>query len=409
MNRFALNFICKNESHVILRMLESVRPFTDLIVAVDTGSTDDTMVLIRGFGEKYRIPTYVFERPFDDFGRSRNFALEKLRATADELKWDLAKTWGFRMDCDEVAELSGRFEKENVQEDLGTAPLHFKGYADDTKTYRDLFFRLSKDFSWDGPIHEELECSTDTVTNFTVKGITIIREAVGATWKGDQEQKSLRYQAMVRDHIERGNRTFKWLFHMGSTYIDAANFCKDKNREKEHLTEARRWFEEIGKLKIESRHDRYKWLLWLGNVRERLGEEESEVRETYLKAYSVDARHGEPLGAVILRCIRLRKWNVAYLYTSFAVANFQGNQPAGLDIELVEEAIYEWQLLLYHCTVCVYSGRLTEGGTAMRQLRTVLKEKQLTLPDQLLIKGSLLRLRIAAGFRRLRGTSLFTL
>ncbi len=33
MNRFALNFICKNESHVIVRMLESVRPFTDLIVA----------------------------------------------------------------------------------------------------------------------------------------------------------------------------------------------------------------------------------------------------------------------------------------------------------------------------------------------------------------------------------------
>ena len=40
MSKIALNIIVKNESHIINRMLESVRPVIDLIVAVDTGSTD---------------------------------------------------------------------------------------------------------------------------------------------------------------------------------------------------------------------------------------------------------------------------------------------------------------------------------------------------------------------------------
>jgi glycosyltransferase involved in cell wall biosynthesis len=42
MGKLALNFICKDESHVIGKMLESAKSITDLIVATDTGSTDGT-------------------------------------------------------------------------------------------------------------------------------------------------------------------------------------------------------------------------------------------------------------------------------------------------------------------------------------------------------------------------------
>jgi glycosyltransferase involved in cell wall biosynthesis len=46
MNKLALNFICKDVSHVIERMLNSSKTITDLIVTVDTGSTDGTQDLI---------------------------------------------------------------------------------------------------------------------------------------------------------------------------------------------------------------------------------------------------------------------------------------------------------------------------------------------------------------------------
>ena len=72
MPKLALNFICKDESHVIERMLNSCKSITDLIVATDTGSTDNTIELIQKFGQENNIPTYVFQRPFDDFEKSRN-------------------------------------------------------------------------------------------------------------------------------------------------------------------------------------------------------------------------------------------------------------------------------------------------------------------------------------------------
>jgi glycosyltransferase involved in cell wall biosynthesis len=410
MKRFALNFICKNESHVILRMLESVRSFTDLIVAVDTGSTDNTIALIKGFGEKYRIPTYVFERPFDDFGRSRNFALDKLRSTVRDLKWDLAATWGFRMDCDEVAEVSGRFERGRVEGDLCSVPLHFSGYANNRTTSRDLFFRLGKDFAWDGPVHEELEYDRESVLSVDLGELRIVREAVGASWKGDQEKKYLKWLGWVREYIESGNRDFKWVYFLGSTYCDAADHCKDEERKRQYLLEAHRWLEAAVGVDTRSRHERYKAHHTLAEIKERLEMEPSEIREMYLKAYSIDKRHAEPLAGIIFNGIRARQWNGAYLFSRFAVAHHHGNKPTGSDIENVDGSIYRWRLLLYHCTACVYSGRIVEGRAAIRQLRAVVKERQLTLPDQLLIKGSLLRLRVVAGLRWLRlrrGTPLF--
>ena len=67
MSKLALNFICKNESHVIGKMLNSAKDIVDLIVVNDTGSTDGTQDIIKKFGEENDIPTYVFERQFDNF------------------------------------------------------------------------------------------------------------------------------------------------------------------------------------------------------------------------------------------------------------------------------------------------------------------------------------------------------
>mgnify|MGYP003347915063 CR=1 FL=1 len=50
-NKLALNFICKNESQVIERMLNSNKPIVDLIVCNDTGSTDGTQDIIKKWGE----------------------------------------------------------------------------------------------------------------------------------------------------------------------------------------------------------------------------------------------------------------------------------------------------------------------------------------------------------------------
>jgi glycosyltransferase involved in cell wall biosynthesis len=77
-------------------MLNSVKTITDLIVVNDTGSTDGTQELIKKFGLENNIPI-IFERP-DDFEKSRNFAMQKLRDVVKDLEWDSNKTHGYWID-----------------------------------------------------------------------------------------------------------------------------------------------------------------------------------------------------------------------------------------------------------------------------------------------------------------------
>lgn len=80
--KICLNMIVKNESRVIMRLLESVSSYIDYYRICDTGSTDDTITIIREFFESRGIPGAIYEEPFRDFGYNRTFALEKCHTDA---------------------------------------------------------------------------------------------------------------------------------------------------------------------------------------------------------------------------------------------------------------------------------------------------------------------------------------
>ena len=68
-----LNMIVKNEANVIRRCLDSIHPFIDYWVIVDTGSSDGTQDIIRA--TLASIPGDLHQRPWRDFAHNRNEAL----------------------------------------------------------------------------------------------------------------------------------------------------------------------------------------------------------------------------------------------------------------------------------------------------------------------------------------------
>ena len=61
--KLILTQIMKNESHVAERMLNSIKSIVDGICVVDTGSTDNSIEIVKKWGEDNNVETYVLERP----------------------------------------------------------------------------------------------------------------------------------------------------------------------------------------------------------------------------------------------------------------------------------------------------------------------------------------------------------
>ena len=240
MGKLALNFICKNESHVIEKMLESAKDVVDLIVVNDTGSTDGTQQIIKNFGEKHGIPTYVFERPFDDFEKSRNHAMEKLRDVVKELEWDPSKVHGFWFDCDETLVFDSKFDKNQFTKDL----YMINAYIGNMKYTRNTFFKVSLPFRWYGPVHEFIVCDQQNITSGLAENIHVDVKMTGSSWQGDISFKYLDHAQKLEAYISRDRKDPRWIFYTAQSYHDSASMKDNKEENDERLRRALKYYKE---------------------------------------------------------------------------------------------------------------------------------------------------------------------
>ena len=77
-----LNMIVKNESRIITRLLESALPIIDTYCICDTGSSDNTVEIIKNFFDSRGISGEVYTEPFQNFGYNRSHALQRATGKA---------------------------------------------------------------------------------------------------------------------------------------------------------------------------------------------------------------------------------------------------------------------------------------------------------------------------------------
>lgn len=88
--KLCLNMIVKDEAARITRALESTAQFVDCYAVTDTGSSDDTVDVIKKFFAAHKIPGHVQHAPFKDWSQARNAALVGARAMIPRFGWDYA-------------------------------------------------------------------------------------------------------------------------------------------------------------------------------------------------------------------------------------------------------------------------------------------------------------------------------
>lgn len=328
-----LTMIVKNEAHVIRRCLDSVLPYVDHWVIVDTGSTDGTQDIVR---EHMRgVPGELYERPWRDFGSNRTEAFQLARGKS---------RYAFVMDADNVFHVPPGFDFDALDADGYLVQHRYAG----TEFGCGTLFADRIPWRYEGVLHEY---ATADVPHQLVNLVGPWMEVHHEGARSRDPDTYRRDAAILEAALEREPGNARYAFYLAQSLKDAGEF------ERAYEAFMRRaampgWDEE-------SWHARYQ----AAQMLERLARSPAEIQRAYLEAYNARPTRAEPL-ARLARWHRERKeWGLAFIFARIAAA-----LPLPPDLLFVEEAVYHWQALDELAISAWYATFRDEGKLAVKKL-----------------------------------------
>ncbi len=337
-----LCMIVKNEQHVLLRCLESVRRFIDHWVIVDTGSTDGTQNLV---SEYFRnIPGKLVERPWKNFGHNRSESIALARGCADYL---------LTLDADEYLQADLSFQWPYLTHDA----YEFLVDSGGTTYSRIQLARSSLPWRYEGVLHEYVTCDRNH-SQMLMPGMQTVRLLEGA-----RSRDPLTYRkdaSMLEEALKHDPQNTRYTFYLAQSYRDA--------HEPELAIE---WYQRraaMGGFAEEV------WcsLYAIAQLLQGIDAAWKIVEEAYLKAFTFRPHRAEPLYRIGLYHQHRKEY--AQAITFFGPA-MQIPLPAQ-DVLFLERDLYQFLLPLEYAVACYWLGRHHEAIAVTDHL---LDDKSLSL------------------------------
>lgn len=229
-DKLVLCMIVKNENGIIKRCIESTLRIIDAICITDTGSTDDTVEIIKKVGEEAKIPTKVPVDPFKSFGHNRTVSRQNAVEFVKELGWDLKKTFILHLDADMVLEISQEFNKS----DLIHPGYNIIQYNPSMSYANHRLDRCDTEWKCIGRTHEYWS-GPATASLGTLK----INDRNDGQSKGDKFPRDIRLLDQdIKEGEETGNKGMisRSLFYKAQTQKDMGDFEGAIKTYRQHLT-----------------------------------------------------------------------------------------------------------------------------------------------------------------------------
>ena len=317
-----LNMIVKNEVKVLPRLIRSVKDYIDYYVIVDTGSTDDTIELIKREMSGYGIEGEVHERPWVNFGVNRQQALE-LAVAADRADFLLF------IDADEELAVSDSKFFEKLEPGV-TYELE-KHQAELRYAVHHLVNVRAGRYRWEGAVHNYLDELGEELPHEVRKDVWIIyHDAEGAKSHGvTQEEKFLRDARVLEAELARDPENARNQFYLAQSYRDAGQLERALECYKKRSSMEKGWEEERFVAQLEA-----------GRICVKLEKSEATVLSELLAAYALRPTRAEPL----YELARYYRDKGGYaMATLFAKAGLGTPRPS--DQLFIVESVYSWRLL----------------------------------------------------------------
>src|SRR5436305_221288 len=197
--------IVRDEAGVVTETIDSVAPFIDYWVIVDTGSTDDTVELIRAQFMRKGIPGELHERPWRNFGVNRTEALELAAGKAD---------YTFVMDADDLF--------------VGTPDLSVLGadsyqlrFGPQSVWWRRQLFRSALPWRYEGVVHEYPTCEEARTEERLGGEYHIVPRHLGARSE-DPGKYARDAELLLAEHARKPDDT-RTVFYLAQSYYSAGD------------------------------------------------------------------------------------------------------------------------------------------------------------------------------------------
>lgn len=331
--KICLNMIVKNESHVIRRCLESVKPLIDTWVIVDTGSTDGTQEVIKELLKD--IPGELHERPWVNFAHNRNEALQLAKSKADYLLF---------IDADDILQIDPGFKKPILDKDFYELKLQW-----DKVTFKRIcIIKTSLPWVWQGVVHETISCP-QSQTSDLLAGVTMV--VVGGGGRSHDPKKHFKDALLLEKALQEEPSNKRYVFYLAQCYQAAKMYDLALTNYRRHV--------EMG-----GTGDDIEWSLYqIACLQDILDLPEEVVSKGYLTAYQSRPDRAEPLYRLSSYYRKKEKYLLGYLLAKQALLIPCPNQAA-----FKETWVYEYGIKLEYSICAYWVGRFEESYNACKDL-----------------------------------------
>lgn len=335
--KIILNMIVKNESKIIERCLDAAR-WVDGFFISDTGSTDDTIGIIKEWAERNNKMGAVVSNPWKNFGHNRTEAFLQAKQWCRENRMDLTKTYMLFLDADMM------FSGECIRRVIHTADLWDVRQQNPMVVYANLrVVRASLDIECKCPTHEYYEIKTPNAIRKPFNDAVINDIGDG----GSKKDKVERDIQMLKEALITEPDNCRYWFYLANTYRDARDYDNAIMAYNKRI-EIGGWFEET-----------YCALLYRGDCYYVL-EKYPDAVDSWLRAYNIDHQRGESLSRLATHYRIISQHHTAMLFIDKGL-----KLPLPQDRQLfVEKPVHDYKFY-YELSVCAYYvGEMERGRFA---------------------------------------------
>ncbi len=335
-----LCLIVKNESHIITRCLDSVKPRIDYVLISDTGSTDGTQDVIRKWLIENNIPGEVIENEWINFSHNRSLALSKMREV-DHIDYSLM------IDADEILIFDPDFNISEFKSNLSSDIYNVLSMLGGIIYPRPQLISNKKNFRYEGAVHEflamDISGSLGQVEGFKNQPIQDSNRNKSGLQKYKNDAIILENEILnpnVGDYLRS-----RYTFYLAQSYRD----CNEKESA-------------IKNYRIRStqgfwREEEFVSLYNIAKIKNESDYTKEEVLQDFYKSFEHSPHRLEPIYWIMQIC-RLNGWNNQGYMAGKSIIDKLNIPKDGL---FVEKWIYEYGLLDEFSICCFYSGRTQES------------------------------------------------